>query len=454
MEFIKVPLKDIIIKTGRGRKEFKHIQELADSIKRQGFINPICVAPSVEQPGKYELIAGERRWRASCLAGLSEVPVTFRSHQTDLERKIMELEENTHREGLDWQEEAELHAQIDEHRKLLDGSWNQKQTAELVGVSPAHVNLQIAMAKKLRENPAIAKEIRERNLPINAAAQVMKAKENNEKMERLRSAGKLEITTDLKLGDCRELIKLLPPASVDLCITDPPYGLEKLEAIREGGGSRMSGHALMGDDHNSNITAVLQLLREMAPELVRVMKPGGHIYIFTAFQYAGQFIEALAPLEFQPPGLVWVRGSVEEEKYKSTTPGYGYNYLSCTEYVLMFHNPPRSRRLAKNMPNILQHPEVPKNLRVYPTEKPQSLLKDLIAQSSTLGDTVLDFTAGSASTLKAARALGRKSIGFEKNQESWTKAQLILSGQINEAEGQGSLLADESPEALLNSAKF
>lgn len=442
-----VALKDIVVKPGRGRKVFKNIQELADSIKRQGFINPLCVAPAVDQPGKYELVAGERRWRASCLAGLQEVPVTFRDHQTELERKIMELEENTHREGLDWQEEAELHAQIDEHRKQLDGTWSQKQTAELVGVSPSHVNLQITMAKKLRENPALAKEIRERNLPINAAAQVVKAKENTERMERLRSSGQLEITTDLRLGDCRELIKLLPPASVDLCITDPPYGLEKLEALRESGGTRMSGHALMGDDHNSDIAAVLQLLSEMAPELVRVLKPGAHAYIFTAFQYIGDFIKALAPLEFQPPVVIW-------DRQKPTTPGYGYNYLNSTEAIIMFHNPPRSRRLAKSMYNILQHPEVPKNLRVYPTEKPQSLLKDLIAQSSTVGETVLDFTAGSASTLKAARALGRKSIGFEKNQESWTKAQLILSGQIDEPEGQASLLPEESAATKLATAKF
>ncbi len=446
MEYQKVLLKNIIVKPNRGRKEFKHIQELADSIKRLGFINPICVAPHADDPTKYELVAGERRWRAACLAGLTEVPITFRAHQTELERKIMELEENTHREGLDWQEEAELHAQIDEHRKLLDTTWTQKQTAELVGVSPTHVNLQITMAKKLRDNPAVAKEIRERNLPINAAAQVIKSRENIEKMERLKSAGKLEITTDFRLGDCRELIKLLPSASVDLCITDPPYGLEKLEALRDSGGSRMSGHALMGDDHNSDIAAVLQLLRDMAPELVRVLKPGAHVYIFTAFQYVGDFIKALAPLEFQPPLVIW-------DRQKPTTPGYGYNYLNSTEGVIMFHNPPRRRRLAKSMYNILQHPEVPKNLRVYPTEKPQSLLKDLISQSSIMGETVLDFTAGSGSTLKAARALGRKSIGFEKNLESWTKAQLILSGQLDEPEGQASLLPADAPEVKLSTAK-
>lgn len=445
MKLLKVPLKDIVVRADRGRKEFKNIMQLSESIKKLGFINPICVTPIEGQPDKYELVAGERRYRASLIAGLTEVPVTFRDEQSVLERKIMELEENTHREGLSWQEEATLHEQIDEYRRLTDPTWKQAQTAELVGVSRNHVNLQINMAKKLRENPELAKEIKERNLPINAAAQVIKQRETTARMTRLVNSGQVQITTDFRCGDCRDLIKSLPAASIDMCLTDPPYGLEKLEAIRESGGTKMSGHALMSEHHNSDIDSVLELLRTLAPELVRVLKPGAHFYCFTALQYIGEFVKALSPLEFQPPVLIW-------DREKPTTPGYGYNYLNSTEAIIMFHNPPRQRRLTKEMYNILRHPEVPKNLRVYPTEKPQGLLKMMIEQSSIVGETVLDFCAGSGSTLKAARALGRKAIGFEKNPESWARTQMILSGQTDEPGKQGSLLPDDQPSALIQSA--
>ncbi len=451
MNYRMVKISDIIIKPDRGRKQFKNILELSESLKKTGFINPLCVAQSPIE-GKFDLVAGERRFRAATLAGFGEVPVTFREQQSELQRKIMELEENTHREGLDWQEEAELHAQIDEYRRKSDPAWQQKQTAELVGVSPNHVSLQIKMAKKLRERPELREEIR--NLPINQAVKVVEQREQIDKVERLQGQGKLTITTDLRLGDCRELIKQLPTGSIDCVVCDPPYGLEKLEDLREAPtGTRMSGHQMMSEHHNSNIAAVLTLLQAMAPELMRVCKPGAHVYIFAPVQYFGDFIKALAPLEFQPPGIVWVRGNIDEGKFKSTTPGYGYNYLSCTEYVIMFHVPPRTRRLAKSMNNILQHPAVPKNLCVYPTEKPQSLIKDLLSQSTIVGETVLDFCAGSASTLKACRALGRKSIGFEINPDSWKKAQLILSGQSDEPGSQGSLLPDDQPTSKLNSAK-
>lgn len=444
MKLIKVPLKNIVVQKDRGRKEFKNIMELSESIKKLGFINPICVSTIEGEPDKFELIAGERRWRAAMIAGLSEVPVTFRDQQSPLERKIMELEENTHREDLDWAEQCILHEQIDTHRRLSDPTWKQEQTAELVGVSRNHVNLQINMAKKLRDNPELAKEIKARNLPINAAAQVIKQHEQTERLGRLMESGQIKITTDLRCGDARDLIKLLPSASVDLCITDPPYGLEKLEAIRESGGTKMSGHALMSEHHNSDIASVLQLLRAMAPELIRVLKPGAHFYCFTALQYIGEFVEALKPLEFQPPVVIW-------DREKPTTPGYGYNYLNSTEAIIMFHNPPRQRRLAKSMYNILRHPEVPKNLRVYPTEKPQSLLKDLIGQSSVPGELILDWCAGSGSTLKAARALGRKSIGFEIDPQSWAKTQLHLSGQANDPEP--SLLPSDQPKVLIETAR-
>src|SRR3954463_11610573 len=61
----------------RTRFDPQALQELADSIRRQGLIQPLIVTPLGEN-GDYELIAGERRWRASQMAGLSEVPVVVK----------------------------------------------------------------------------------------------------------------------------------------------------------------------------------------------------------------------------------------------------------------------------------------------------------------------------------------------------------------------------------------
>ena len=76
--------------------------ELADSIKQFGIIQPLIVQ---EKNGFYEIIAGERRWRAAKLAGLKEVPVIVKDY-TDLEVVEISLIENIQRENLNPIEEA------------------------------------------------------------------------------------------------------------------------------------------------------------------------------------------------------------------------------------------------------------------------------------------------------------------------------------------------------------
>lgn len=421
---LTVPLKNIIVAADRGRKTFGRLQELAASIKTSGLFNPIYVSDALGKPGFYNLVAGERRYRASVLAGLTEVPVSYKDNLSPLQQKVIELEENTCRENLDWQEEAELHRQIDELKKKIDPEWTQAKTAELVQLSPAMVNRQIQMAQKLKTNPELKALVKD--VPLNVAVKMVEQHEKVQKIDRLKSEGKLKITTDLILGDCTKMIKGLETASVDCLIMDPPFGLDALESMRESGGAgegRMVGHAIMNATHNMEIENVLALLRTLAPELFRVLKPGAHWYCFCAVQYVGDFIKALAPLEFQPPGLVWSRG-------RNTSLGaFGYAYLSATEYVIFGHRPPKSKRLIKNMVNILEVPDVPKTLRRYPTQKPDDLLKTYISQSTNQGDLVLDCFAGSGSTLAAARALGRRGIGFEIDSDAWKKAQLFLENK-------------------------
>ncbi|MBI3528737.1 MAG: ParB/RepB/Spo0J family partition protein [Betaproteobacteria bacterium] len=87
----------------RTRMDPQSIAELADSIKAQGLIQPILVRPI--ENGKYEIIAGERRWRASQLAGLTQVPVVIRA-VPDKSAFAMALIENIQREDLNPLEEA------------------------------------------------------------------------------------------------------------------------------------------------------------------------------------------------------------------------------------------------------------------------------------------------------------------------------------------------------------
>lgn len=128
-----------VIQRGRfqPRQEFDQeaLQELADSIQAQGVVQPVVVRP-VESGGqaKYELIAGERRWRATQLAGLHEIPAVVRD-VPDQAAMAMGLIENIQREELNPVEEATALQRLIEEFGLTH-----QETAEAVGRSRASVS--------------------------------------------------------------------------------------------------------------------------------------------------------------------------------------------------------------------------------------------------------------------------------------------------------------------------
>jgi len=103
------------------------LAELADSIKRVGILQPILVRPLHD--GRYEIIAGERRWRAAQQAGLDEVPCVVRQ-VSDAEAQILALVENVHREDLSEYERGRALRQIHD---ALGLSWD--EVAERLGMS-------------------------------------------------------------------------------------------------------------------------------------------------------------------------------------------------------------------------------------------------------------------------------------------------------------------------------
>ena len=108
------------------------LQSLADSIKAQGLVQPIVVRKLAD--GQYELIAGERRWRASQLAGLLEIPAIVRE-LPDQAAAAMALIENIQREDLNALEEAQAL-----NRLIHEFGLTHQQTAEAVGRSRAAVS--------------------------------------------------------------------------------------------------------------------------------------------------------------------------------------------------------------------------------------------------------------------------------------------------------------------------
>ncbi len=109
------------------------LEELADSIRSRGVIQPILVRPNPEKSGYYQIIAGERRWRASQMAGLHEVPVYIRQLD-DTDAMAAAMVENLQRSDLNPVEEA-----LGLQRLVQDYSLTQEELAGAVGKSRSHI---------------------------------------------------------------------------------------------------------------------------------------------------------------------------------------------------------------------------------------------------------------------------------------------------------------------------
>jgi len=156
---LKVSIDRITPSPFQPRRRFDEakIEELAASIRNQGIIQPLVVRPKDDG---YELIAGERRWRAAMKSGLSEVPVVIRE-ATDQEALQLALVENLQREDLNPIEEASGYRRLQE-----EFHWSQEEMAEKVGKSrPAIANAMRLLALPIE----MQHEVTSGNLPAGQA---------------------------------------------------------------------------------------------------------------------------------------------------------------------------------------------------------------------------------------------------------------------------------------------
>ena len=131
----KISISSIVPNKNQPRKLFQKeaLEELKNSIKERGIIQPLIVRKSDNQDDKFELIAGERRWQAAQMAGLHEVPVVIISAD-NLKSLELAIIENVQRKDLNAVEEAES------FKNLIDKfNYDQDKVAKFIGKSRSHI---------------------------------------------------------------------------------------------------------------------------------------------------------------------------------------------------------------------------------------------------------------------------------------------------------------------------
>ena len=131
-----VAIADLSSNPYQPRQNFKEekLDELANSIRKNGIIQPIAVRPSKLKQGKYEIIAGERRWLAAQRAGLHEIPVTILD-LSDVESLEVAIVENIQRDDLNPIEEAKGYKRLNEEFK-----YDHENISKLMSKSRSHIS--------------------------------------------------------------------------------------------------------------------------------------------------------------------------------------------------------------------------------------------------------------------------------------------------------------------------
>lgn len=131
----RLPVEFIIASPNNPRRHFvpEDLEDLTNSIREKGVMQPLLVRPSPVEPDQYELVAGERRWRAAQRAGLHEVPVIIREVD-DREALELAIIENVQRADLNSIEESKGYDQL-----MQQFGYTQADLAQVIGKSRSHV---------------------------------------------------------------------------------------------------------------------------------------------------------------------------------------------------------------------------------------------------------------------------------------------------------------------------
>ena len=217
-----VSISSLVRNKYQPRKKFDEIslEELTNSIRERGIIQPIIVRPSSDEEDKFEIIAGERRWQAAQYAGLHEVPVVV-INVDNLKSLEFAIVENVQRKDLNPIEEAEG------YKRLIDEfSYDHDKVSKFIGKSRAHISnslrllslpqeiIELIIEEKLSQGHAkilvgldnailLAKKIIKKKLSVRQAeslVRIMKSSSNNSSKKRDPNITSLEEELTNKIG--------------------------------------------------------------------------------------------------------------------------------------------------------------------------------------------------------------------------------------------------------------
>lgn len=409
-----VKLTDITVAEDRAREDFGNLDELVESIKAKGIIQPITLDSSLR------LLAGGRRFRAATLCELDTIPCIIRDDVTEIDAKEIELLENVHRKDFNWQERAKLTAEIDALYRAKDPNWSQRKTVELLDSSLGRVNRELQLAKAIEAIPEVAEAKTAddamkllKKLEEKAIVQELR-KRQGQQMEAVQAHGAARgvdagVAAALRKAQDNYIIKdvfkgmegLRSNGHINIIECDPPYGIDLNEqkASKDSVGSTVDGYK----EVNSSVYE--GFLSKLAHELYRVAGKDCWLVFWFGQSWTREVYNALTEAGWKVDEIpaIWAKPNgqtLQPELY----------YARCYEpfYLCRKGKPVMAERGRSNVFTFAGDRN-----KHHPTQRPVDLIDAILETLSAGMDSVFVPFLGSGNTLRACYNRGLSAFGFD-----------------------------------------
>ena len=274
--------------------------------------------------------------------------------------------------------------------------------------------------KMFEEEISIAKEETNKRIELTTSRMLTAAKQY-EKDKKRKEQGEvikiINISDKIKNGDSLEILKTLPDNSIDIVLTDPPYGID-YKSNRSEYKNSITSRGLLNDSKED----AFYLLDETCKILLDKTSQDSHLYFFCSWSVFSSFESIISKYFTIKTPIVWDKGNKGSGDLENDWGNQTELIIYCTK---------GKKNINYRKGNVISVPKVHSSKLIHPTQKPTELIKEILEVSALKNDFVVDPFMGSGSTIKACDEYGVKSLGIELDKEMF----LLANKFINERTG-------------------
>ncbi len=266
------------------------------------------------------------------------------------------------------------------------------------------------------EEIATAKEETNKRIEL-TTSKLLKAAKQYEKDKKRKAQGDviktINISDKIKNGDSLEILKTLPNNSIDIVLTDPPYGID-YKSNRSEYKNSITSRGLLNDSK----TDAFFLLDETCKILLDKTAENSHLYFFCSWSVFSDFKSIISKYFTIKTPIVW-------DKQNKGSGDLENDWGNQTELIIYCTKGKKNINYRKG--NVISIPKVHSSKLIHPTQKPTELIKEILEVSALKNDFVVDPFMGSGSTIKACDEYGLKSFGIELDKQMFLLANKFIN---------------------------